>query len=206
VLGRVAVAGDHPHSRPPMTRRRRRRGVGSWRQDGHAAPVGVAAAGEAWQRASSRPCGGTGPPCRSRCSRAAGSTGRGRRGTRPGSWHRGAGFSASHWARPRWSGWQWVTMIRVTGLPRRRGWLPGVGGVEAVAGVDDRHALAVLDQPQVDVVEGEGQGIRIQCTPGATQGLAGCGRVSKGYSSCGVICSSFCLAVLAGARCRPGEI
>ena len=35
---------------------------------------------------------------------------------------------------------------------------PGVaGGVEGVAGIDDRHAFAVLDQPQVDVVEGEGQ-------------------------------------------------
>ena len=36
--------------------------------------------------------------------------------------------------------------------------VPGVpGGVEAVAGVDDRHTVAVLDEPQVDVVQCEGQ-------------------------------------------------
>ena len=37
--------------------------------------------------------------------------------------------------------------------------LPGLlGSLDTIAGVDDRHAVAVLDQPQVDVVQGEGAG------------------------------------------------
>lgn len=60
--------------------------------------------------------------------------------------------------------------------------VPGVPGVgRGVAAVDDDHAVAVVEQPQVDVVEREGRRMRTQRTPGATSSVVpGSGAVSKG--------------------------
>lgn len=54
--------------------------------------------------------------------------------------------------------------------------VPGVaGGVQAETGVDDRDAVAVFDQPQVDVVQREGQRHANPVHAGRDlQGFAGC--------------------------------
>ena len=75
--------------------------------------------------------------------------------------HSGRRISPPATARPRWSGWKWVTNWRVR---RRSG--RGSGPTRALDRPDGDSrcrwsvpAVAVVEQPQVDVVEREGQGM-----------------------------------------------
>jgi hypothetical protein len=71
-----------------------------------------------------------------------------------GAWKR----SHSQPDRPTWSGWQWVANTRSSGDDLLPG---GAGGVGAGAAIDQRQPVPAFDpvvqQPQIDVVEGEGQ-------------------------------------------------
>ena len=85
--------------------------------------------------------------------------------------------------------------------------VPGLAGaVDVVAGVDDRHALAVVEQPQVDVVEGEGQGHPDPVHAGGDlDGLAGGGQGGEGVLEFGGHLFSCLLLCIGGALPAPAK-